>query len=167
MASEQWYAVAEEGFAVRIPDGWVAEPDPEEGGVDVSRPDGVGMLHLYGFRHAHEDESDPGEELYAFLEDQGIELEEDEVEDFDLAGGAGLALCEYLSEDEEEEAEEDEEPEVTFWLVGVAALPGALVFAHYTCPLGEEEEERETVRRILRSIRYPGTTEAYPGTVSA
>lgn len=161
MASERWYAVGEEGFEVRIPAGWVAEPDPEEGGVDVSRPDGVGVLHLYGFAHAHEAETDPGEELYAFLEDQGIELEEDEVEDFDLAGGAGLALCEYLSEDEEEE-----EPEVTFWLVGVAALPGALVFSHYTCPLGEEEEERETVRDILRSIRPSGTTELDPSTAS-
>ena len=152
MESDRWHTASAEGFEVRVPAQWEVEPDPEEGGIDISRPDGAGVLHLYGFPHSVAENTDPGEELYSFLEDQGIELEEDEVEDFELVGDAELALCEYVSEDEDTE-EAGEDPEVTFWLVGVAALPEVLVFAHYTCPLGEEEEERDTVREILRSIR--------------
>ena len=35
----------------------------------------------------------------------------------------------------------------------VATAPGNLVFASYTCPAGREDEERETVRDILTTLR--------------
>jgi len=146
MAGGQWYTAEDGSFAVRIPAPWQAEADPEEGGVELWHPDGVGELHLVGFAASADEPPDPAEELYAFLEEQGIELEEDEVEDLELDDAGELALCEYLSEDEETE-------ETLFWLVGVAALPGALVFAHYTCTAGEEELEREQLRSILRTLR--------------
>ncbi len=75
-----------------------------------------------------------------------MELEEDEVEDVPLEDGAEMAVCEYLSEDEDE-------GDSLFWMVGVATAPGALVFATYFCPAGEEEAERETVRAALASLR--------------
>lgn len=139
-------------FALLIPEGWEAEPDEEEG-VDVASPDGVGLLHLVPIRQPPGEMLDPAEELYAFLEDLGIELEEDEVEDVALADGAEMALCEYLAETEED-AEEGEES-ATYWIVAVATAPGELVFASYSCPAGEEETEREAVRGILASLRLP------------
>ena len=133
-------------FSFSLPQNWAAEADEEEG-VSVYSPDGSGLLHLVAFPNAGEEEGrDPAEELYAFLEEQGIEIEEDEVEDIDLTGGAELAFCEYLSA-----ADEEEEEEETYWLVGVAMSPLTLVFVSYSCPSGEEEKEREQVREILRS----------------
>lgn len=136
-------------FDFEIPDGWEAEPD-EDGGVAVAREDGHGLLHLIAFEQASAEVPDPAEELYIFLEDQGIELEEDEIEDLELTSGAELSLCEYLSEDEEEDPQERE---MTYWLVAVATAPGNLVFANYTCPAGEEDHEREVVRGILATLR--------------
>jgi hypothetical protein len=75
-----------------------------------------------------------------------VELEEDEVEDVPLEGGAEMALCEFLSEDEEE-------GDSLYWMVGVATTPGALVFATYFCPAGDEEKERDVVRGALSSLR--------------
>jgi hypothetical protein len=142
------------GAELELPDGWVAEVD-EEGGVNLMAEDGPGLLHLVTFPQEPGEMADPAEELYAFLEDQGVELEEDEVEDVELGGEAHLALCEYISErDEEGEPEEgdDDEP-ATFWLVGVATSPGNLLFGSYSCAAGEEDQERETVRTILASVR--------------
>ena len=147
MPEETRYTDAEGGFELRLPAGWYAEPDPEAGGVEVAHPDGAGALHLVGFPQPPEEFPDPAEELYAFLEEQGVELEEDEVEDLELPGGGELALCEYVSEDEDGEEGE------TFWMTGVATAPGGLVFASYSCAAGEEEEEREAVRGILGSLR--------------
>lgn len=135
-------------FALDVPAAWEAEPD-EEGGLDLASDDGPGLLHLVAIPQPPGEMLDPAEELYAFLEDQGIELEEDEVEDVALAEGAELAVCEYLAEADEEEDDE----RATFWMVAVATAPGRLVFASYSCPAGEEEAERETVREILASLR--------------
>lgn len=115
--------------------------------MEIAHPDGAGSLHLVGIPQPEDEFPDPAEELYGFLEDQGVELEEDEVEDFPLEGDAELALCEYITEDEEGEEG------ATFWLVGVATAPGALVFASYSCAAGEEEEERDTVREALTSLK--------------
>ncbi|HEX5725043.1 MAG TPA: hypothetical protein VFX98_06230 [Longimicrobiaceae bacterium] len=131
-------------FDFVLPPGWAAEPDAEQGGVEVWDDDGPGSLHLLGF--ATDEFADPGEELYAFLEDRGVELEEDEVEDLELADGGEMSLTEYASEDEEE-------GESLFWMVGVATAPGTLVFASYFCPAGQEEREREKVRGLLVSLR--------------
>jgi hypothetical protein len=148
MSEEQPYTDADGTFEVSIPAGWEAEHDTEEGGLVVGAPDGVGLLHLVAFPQPPGEMPDPAEELYAFLEGQGIELEEDEVEDLELEGGAELSLCEYLSEDEDEV-----EGEVTYWLVAVATAPGVLVFGSYSCPAGEEEAEREAIRKALASLR--------------
>jgi hypothetical protein len=152
---EAGFYKAEDGtFMVRLPAGWQAEPDAEEGGVDLWHPDGAGELHLLAFAAASDEAPDPAEELYAFLEENGIELEEDEVEDLELASGGEMALSEYVTEDEES-------GDSTFWMVGVAVLPSALVFAHYTCALGEEDAEREQVLALLRTLREPeGAEEA-------
>lgn len=141
-----------EGGAVEVelPAGWEVEED-EEGGVLLLAPDGPGLLHLAHFPQPEGEVPDPGEELYAFLEDQGVELEDDEVEDLELAGGAELALCEYLTE-QDDAGDEDEEP-ATYWLIAVATGPGSLVFCNYSCPAGEQGEERETVRRLLSHLR--------------
>ena len=152
MAEERRYADEEGGFEVLVPAGWYAERDPEVGGVEVAHPDGAGSLHLVGVPQETGDFPDPAEELYSFLEEQGVELEEDEVEDLELEGGAEMAVCEYLSDDEEEEGE-------TFWLVGVATAPGALVFANYSCAAGEEDREGDTVMRVLRSLRLRAAAE--------
>jgi hypothetical protein len=146
MAENGWHVDRENGFQLRLPAGWVAEPDPEQGGLDLWHPDGAGELHLFAFPPAAGEQPDPGEELYAFLQENGIELEEDEIEDFDLAEGGLLAFCQYLSEDEEEE-------ETAFWLVGVAALPTGTVFTHYTCAAEDAEQELDQVYAILRSLR--------------
>lgn len=143
-------------FDVDLPDDWTAAPD-EEGGISLSGPGEAGLLHLIAFEQPGQESLDPAEELYVFLEDQGIELEEDEIEDLSLASGAELSLCEYVSEDEDEDgAEEGEEPsppETTYWMVGVATIPGNLVFASYTCPAEAMDEEREAVRGILTTLR--------------
>jgi hypothetical protein len=148
---EAGFYTAEDGtFVVRLPAGWQAEADPEEGGVDLWHPDGPGELNLLAFAAVSDEAPDPAEELYAFLEENGIEIEEDEVEDIELASGGEMALSEYVTEDEES-------GDVTYWLVGVAVLPSALVFAHYTCALGEEDAEREQVLALLRTLREPST----------
>lgn len=143
-------------FEFDIPEGWQAEPDEEEG-LQAGRVDGAGLLHLIGFEQETGEALDPAEELYIFLEDQGIQLEEDEIEDLELESGAELSLCEYLSENEEE-GEGEGERETTYWLVAVATVPGNLVFASYTCPAGREDEERETVRDILTTLRLASPT---------
>ena len=147
--SERERVTIDPAFSLSLPEGWVAEPDEEEG-VSVYAPEGVGLLHLVAFPASEDHEPDPADELYAFLEEQGIEIEEDEVEDLDLPGGGGLALCEYLSEEDEE----GEEEETTYWLVGVALGPGTLLFISYSCPSGEEEAERAAIRAILQSITF-------------
>jgi hypothetical protein len=141
------------GAEAELPAGWEWEVD-EEGGVNLMPETGVGLLHLVTFEQEPGDVADPAEELYAFLEDQGIELEEDEVEDVELTGDAHLALCEYITEQEEPESDdEDEDEPSTFWLVGVATAPGNLLFGSYSCRAGEQEPEREVVRAILASVR--------------
>ena len=136
-------------FDFDLPDGWTAEPD-EEGGIAVTGPAGIGLLHLIAFAQGGGDLPDPAEELYIFLEDQGIELEEDEIEDLELSLGAELSLCEYLSEDDDEEDQEGSE--TTYWLVAVATSPGILVFASYTCPADAVDSERESIRGILATL---------------
>jgi hypothetical protein len=136
------YRDEEGGFALVLADGWSAGRD-EEGGLLLSAADGAGLLHLIAFEREEAEEADPAEELYAFLEDQEIELEEDEVEDFELHGTGSMALCEYLAEDAEE---------TTFWLVGVATAPGRLVFVSYSSPAEAAEEEREAVRAMLATL---------------
>jgi hypothetical protein len=145
MGETQRYTDPEGGFDLELPGGWTAQANTEEGGVELSHPDGAGILHLLGVAQEGDEFLDPADELYAFLEDQGVELEEDEVDDVELDGGE-MALCEYASADEESGDE-------TFWMVGVATAPGRLVFATYFCAAGEEEEERETVRRALATLR--------------
>lgn len=137
-------------FDLDLADGWSAAPD-EEGGLAVTGPQGAGLLHLIAFDQPAGELPDPAEELYIFLESQGIELEEDEIEDLELAGGAELSLCEYLSEDEDEEDQDG--GETTYWLVAVATVPGNLVFASYTCPADDADVEREEVRTILGTLR--------------
>lgn len=146
MTDSQRFADRAGGFDVQLPAGWSAEPDAQEGGVQIFQEDGAGILHLIGIVQPQDAFPDPADELYAFLEDQGVELEEDEVEDFELAEPAEMTLCEYLTEDEEA-------GEQTFWMVGVATAPGRLVFATYMCIAGEEREERETVREVLATLR--------------
>jgi hypothetical protein len=143
---EARFSDGESVFSVRLPPGWEAERD-EEGGVLIVAEEGAGLLHLIPFARETTEELDPAEELYAFLEEQEIELEEDEVEDIPLGEDASLALCEYLAEEGDEEV---------YWLVGVATAPGQLLFASYSCAAGEEEGERETVRGILGSIVLGG-----------
>jgi hypothetical protein len=132
-------------FELLVPDGWSAERDEADGGLLVSAEGGEGLLHLMPFEREAGEGVDPAEELYAFLEDQEIELEEDEVEDVELEGEAAAAVCEYISEDGDESV---------YWLVGVVTAPGQLLFASYSCALGAEEREREVVMNILRGLRF-------------
>ena len=132
-------------FTVVPRPGWSAAPDEEQGGLEVWPEEGAGTLHLISF-DAGDDFADPAEELYAFLDDRGVELEEDDVEDVPLPDGAELALAEY-------EAEDEEEGDATFWLVGVATAPGAAVFATYLAPAGEQEQEVALVRDALSTLR--------------
>jgi hypothetical protein len=134
---------ADGAFSVTLPDGWDEEPD-EEGGLLLAREEGAGLLHLVSFSRESLEFVDPAEELYAFLAEHEIHLEEDEVEDIELRSGGVLAYCEYATE---------EDGESVYWLVAVAAAPGQLVFASYSCPLGEEDEEREVVREILTTLQ--------------
>ncbi|HEX2207495.1 MAG TPA: hypothetical protein VHG93_07415 [Longimicrobium sp.] len=138
-------------FTLVPPPGWSSAPDDEEGGLEVWPQEGSGTLHLISF-DAGDDFPDPAEELYAFLDDREVELEEDEVQDVPLDGGAELAIAEY-------EAEDEDEGDATFWLVGVATGPGALVFATYLCPAGEQEAEAERVRAALATLRLTGGEE--------
>jgi hypothetical protein len=133
-------------FSVEVPAGWSAAPDDDSDGLELWREEGSGTLHLISFPAEGGDFPDPAEELYAFLEARGVELQEDEVGDIPLQGGAELAVCEYQSEDEEE-------GDILYWLVGVATAPGSLVFATYFCPAGEEAAEREAVRAALGSLQ--------------
>lgn len=149
MPDPQRYTDRQGGFEIAVPAGWTAEPDADEGGVELSHADGAGVLHVIGIPQPADEFPDPAEELYAFLEDRGVELEEDEVEDVTLEDGAEMALCEYVSEDEED-------GERLFWRVGVATSPGHLVFATYFCAAGEEEEERAQVTAALQSLRLVG-----------
>ena len=136
-------------FTLVPPAGWSAAPAEEQGGLEVWREDGIGTLHLISFP-GDDDPADPAEELYAFLEEGGVELEDDEVEDVPLDPGQ-LALCEYETEDEDD-------GEVTYWLSGVATAPGVLVFATYVCPAGEEDAERDAVRQALATLRLAPAT---------
>ncbi len=150
MTEARRYVDDQGGFEVTLPPGWTAEPDPEGEGVELRDSQEIGVLHLLGFPHSEAPPADPAEELYGFLEEQGIELEEDEVEDLELESGGEVALCEFLMEGEEG-VEGEEEP--VFWIMAVAVAPEVLIFASYSCPVGEEEGQRERVRAILRSLR--------------
>lgn len=134
-------------FTLRPPPGWSAAPDEDDGGMEVWREDGAGTLHLISFDA--EGFGDPAEELYAFLEDRGVELEEDDVDDVALEGGGEMALAEY-------EAEDEDAGETVFWMVAVAAAPGVVVFATYLAPAGEEAADLEPVRAALATLRLTG-----------
>ena len=138
----------EGAFSLNLPASWTAEADPEAGGTVFYDPDGVGVLHLLSFPGDPDEFPDPAEELFAFLDEQGVELQEEEIEDLQLASDAEMAYTEYVAE-----ADEGEDDEPTFHLVGVATAPGTLVFATYTCPAGEEEQERNAIMAALQSLR--------------
>lgn len=147
MADARRHVDREGGFDVAVPEGWDVETDEADGGLEMSHPTGAGVLHLMGFEQDDEEFADPADELYAFLQERDVELQEDEVQDLPLDGDAEMSFCEFTAEDEEEEGHP------TFWLVGVATAPGRLVFATYMCADGEEDEERQTVIDTLASIR--------------
>jgi hypothetical protein len=146
MSDRARHADPEKRFDLVIPAGWQAAPDEEDGGLEVWSEEGVGTLHLISIPQEDDAFADPAEELYAFLADRGIELEEDEVEDVPLEDGSEMALCEFESEDEDD-------GEALYWMVGVATAPGTLVFATYFCPAGQQEPERDTVRAALNTLR--------------
>jgi hypothetical protein len=139
-------------FSLDLPPGWLAEPDPEAGGIEVYHPDGPGTLHLLAFDGNPDEFLDPAEELYAFLAEQDVELQDEEVDDLELGEDADMAYTEYVAE-----AEDGEDDEATFNLMAVATAPGTLVFASYTCPAGQQERERQTVVDTLSSLRLTGT----------
>lgn len=134
-------------FEMELPEGWIMERDPEDG-ISIFDPEREGLLHLLAFERDPAEVLDPAEELYAFLYDQEIELEEDEVQDLELGSSGALALCEYLEEDEEE-------GQTIYWLLGVAGGPGQIVFANFSCPSSEAEAEEPLARAVLASIRFP------------
>lgn len=138
------YEEKDGSFELQLPAGWWYEPD-EEGGLLVAKEDGVGLLHLIPFERGPGEEADPADELYAFLEDQEIELEEDEVEDVELLTGGSLALCEYLAE---------EGDELVYWMIGVATAPGQLLFASYSCPAEDQDQESESIRDLLAKVKF-------------
>lgn len=138
------YQDAEGDFEVTLPASWRSRKDGEAG-LLLFDDEGEGLLHLIPFSRDPDDELDAAEELYAFLAEHEIELEEDEVEDVELAGEGLLALCAYL-------AEEDGEEE--YCLVGVAVAPGQILLASYSCPAGDDEAEAKIVRGILASIAF-------------
>jgi hypothetical protein len=144
------YTDDEGAFSITFPMGWEPERDPD-GGLLLHSPAGSGLLHLIPFAQDLEEDLDPGEELYAFLADQDIELEEEEVEDIFLPDGSLLALCEYAAEEDVDEDDEEAEAGEVHWIVGVAASPGILVFANYSCSAGDEAEGT-VVREILTSL---------------
>lgn len=137
------YSDEEGSFGIDVVDGWESEPD-EDGGLLVAPASGDALLHLIPFSREPDEDLDPAEELYAFLAEQEIELEEDEVEDVELDGESGLALCEYLSE----EAEDGEE----FLLIGVATAPGRLVFASFSCAPEQGDQYAPEVRSMLATL---------------
>ena len=143
------YHNREGGFSVLVPPGWTAEADPQEGGSELFDPDGAGSLHLLGFPAPADEPLDPAEELFAFLDEEGIELDEEDVDDLPLEAPAAMAVCEYITEPENGGTDEEN----TFWLVGVATAPERLVFAIYSCPAGEEAEEREKVHSVFASLQ--------------
>lgn len=147
MAETRWFSEPNGAFEVPVPAGWTAALDAEDGAVLLAPAEGAGSLHLLAFAGPLDEPADPAEELFAFLDEEEVELEEDDVEDVELGEGAALALCEYLTEDE------DDAEGATFWLMAVATAPGALVFASYSCPAGEEDAEREAVRAVLAGLR--------------
>jgi hypothetical protein len=133
-------------YRIRLPEGWSAAPDEEEtGGLEAWSETGAGTLHLVSFES--DEGTDAAEELYAFLEERGVELEDDDVEDVVLEGGAEMAVAEY-------EAEDEEEGDLTFWLVAVATAPRALVFATYLAPADVDRAEVERVRDALATLRF-------------
>ncbi len=138
------YRDVDGGFALTLPPGWETERDGE-GGLLLFASEGRGLLHLMPFERAPEEDVDPADELYAFLADQEIEIEEDEVTDVELPSGGSLALCEYQADEDDEEV---------YWMVGVAAAPGQIVFASYSCVSGEEKLEAEIVRGILTTLAF-------------
>jgi hypothetical protein len=138
-------------FSLRLPSSWLAEPDSEADGIEVYHPDGVGTLHLLALPGNPDDFLDPAEELYAFLDEQGVELQDEEVEDLDLADDAEMAYTEYVAE-----ADDAEDDDPTFHLMAVATAPGTLVFASYSCLAGQEDGERQTVIDMLASLRLAG-----------
>ncbi|HEU4561048.1 MAG TPA: hypothetical protein VFS20_24565 [Longimicrobium sp.] len=140
-------------FELRLPRGWQSAVDEDGDGLEVWREEGAGTLHLISFEA--DEFPDPAEELYAFLQERGVELEDDEVEDLPLEG-AELALTEFMSEDEDD-------GESLFWLVGVATAPETLVFATYFCPAGREREERDLVREALTTMKVRGGEEGAGG----
>lgn len=141
-----------DAFEITVPGGWTHEED-EDGGILLAGPVAAGLLHVVPFDQGEED-LDPAEELYVFLDGQGVELEDDEVEDVELDADSDLAYCEYLTEDDDPEGAGDGDDEAaTYWLVGVATRPGRLVFCSYSCPAASQEVERETVLETLRTLR--------------
>lgn len=140
-------------FELRLPPGWQAAADEDGDGLEVWREEGAGTLHLISFET--DGFSDPAEELYAFLQERGVELEDDEVEDVPLEG-AEMALCEFRTEDEDD-------GETLFWLVGVATAPGTLVFCTYFCPTGREGEERDPVRGMMGAMKVRGEEDPEAG----
>lgn len=152
---QRLFGDANERFEAALPPAWTTEPDPESGGVDVYPTEGAGVLHLLAFPGEPDEFFDPAEELYAFLDEQGIELQEEELEDLELEDGAEMAYTEYVAEADEED---DDGP--TFHIMGVATAPGMLVFASYSCPAGEEDLERDAVLHIFRSLRLNPNTES-------
>lgn len=139
-------------FTLVPPPGWQHAPDDDDGGMEVWHEQGTGTLHLISF-DTDEDFADPAEELYAFLAERDVELEDDDVQDGILDGGGELAVAEY-------EAEDEDEGDVTFWIVGVATAPGVLVFATYLRPAGTEDDaESESVRQTLASLRLGSGTQ--------
>ena len=141
------YNDTEGSFRLSVPAGWEVARD-EEGGLLFSHGEGGGLLHVLPFARDDAEEIDPAEELYAFLEDQDIELEDDEVEDVELDAGGSIAICEYVAE---------EDDDAVFWMIGVTTGPGQLVFASFSCPAEDQEGEREAVLGMVRSLRVgPG-----------
>jgi Icc-related predicted phosphoesterase len=138
---------AEHGYAFDLPAGWTAAPDPDGDGEELFHPEGAGIVHLVPLS-AGTGEEDPAEELYAFLDEQGVELEEDEVEDIELEGGGLLSYCEFGMEEELDEGEGTEEVR---WLVGIASGPRGLLLITYSAPEGEEAEVA-AVRALLATL---------------
>jgi hypothetical protein len=153
MARGSHYADPEGFYSVELPPGWIGERDPEAEGIEFFHPEGPGSLHVLAFDSGTDGAVDPAEELYAFLEEQGVEIEEEDVDDIVLSEHADLAMCEYISEPFDAEEGEDGEPEPSLWIMAVATAPGTLLFASYSCPAEAEEQEREAVHSVLASIR--------------